>query len=96
MSCTNNASEPNRHPGTGVRNGFHQAMEAEVGMLVVGTIAKIGRVYLFLVSTISRTKNRASRRKSARHCPLPLRVILCLTAWQPSCRLREETITIQL
>src|SRR6201999_1310125 len=31
--------------GTRVHSGFHQIMEAEVGMLVVETIAKIRRAY---------------------------------------------------
>lgn len=34
-----------RDPGTRVHSGFHQVMEAEVGMLVVETIAKIRRAY---------------------------------------------------
>src|ERR1700729_2564389 len=38
-------SDPNRDPGTRVHSGFHQVMEAEVGMLVVETIAKIRRAY---------------------------------------------------
>src|SRR6202042_1561799 len=45
-------SDPNRDPGTRVHSGFHQVMEAEVGMLVVETIAKIRRAYFVHVQPI--------------------------------------------
>src|SRR6476469_8974966 len=38
-------SASNRDPGARVHSGFHRVMEAEVGMLVVETIAKIRRAY---------------------------------------------------